>query len=398
MSAERIEVPIGRNGETKVFDSISELDTWVNQERAFWSWLEIQQPYSEPKQAAWQRYGTFFGNMQQHLQQAKGIQADNTQALQRCFENIKNAFITCYVNQMCFHAGTPLGKFLAQVRKEDGDGIAAGVLIYSMRGQFNAQNTEMFKGALIGFAFETGIRERKPNEFQALDEMRLEWEKKFQSFRDGLQTETDTHKRLNSEGQQLISKQDDAFKELLKKQNSTLSEMVVKYKTEWSELKKTYDDALALRSPVTYWTKKARSHLNLSWTYAVVAALAVGASLLVLIPEIQTMMKPPTGVQDLEKWHPEYWRMAVVIASALFCVWVVRILVRLLLSNIHLHTDARERVVMIQTYLALLRRGKLKDEEGMFILQALFRPTPTGIVKDDAVPLTIVEGITKLGR
>jgi hypothetical protein len=55
-------------------------------------------------------------------------------------------------------------------------------------------------------------------------------------------------------------------------------------------------------------------------------------------------------------------------------VWVVRILVRLLLSNIHLLTDARERVTMVQTYLALLRRGKIKDDERMFILQTLFRP------------------------
>jgi hypothetical protein len=55
---------------------------------------------------------------------------------------------------------------------------------------------------------------------------------------------------------------------------------------------------------------------------------------------------------------------------------IVRILVRLLLSNIHLLTDAGERVTMVQTYLALLKRGKLKDDERMFILQTLFRPTP----------------------
>ncbi len=96
-------------------------------------------------------------------------------------------------------------------------------------------------------------------------------------------------------------------------------------KTEWTELRKTYDDALVLRSPVTYWTKKAKSHLILSWVYAVVCAIAAGTSLYFLIPEVKGMMEPPKGIQDPEKWHPEYWRMAVLIASALFCVWVVRI-------------------------------------------------------------------------
>lgn len=136
----------------------------------------------------------------------------------------------------------------------------------------------------------------------------------------------------------------------------------------------------------------------MSSTNAAVSSVAVAVSLFVLIPEVKSLLQPPAGIAEPEKWHPEYWRLAVIIASALFCVWIIRIFVRLLLSNIHLQTDAKERVTMVQTYLALMRRGKLKDDERMFILQTLFRPTPTGIVKDDAVPLTVVEGITKLGR
>lgn len=41
-----------------------------------------------------------------------------------------------------------------------------------------------------------------------------------------------------------------------------------------------------------------------------------------------------------------------------------------------------------------MRRGKLKDNEQMLILQALFRPASVGIVKDDAVPLELVDGLT----
>jgi len=152
------------------------------------------------------------------------------------------------------------------------------------------------------------------------------------------------------------------------------------------------------RAAIQELQKPTKTHLCLSWAYAAVSIIAAVLSMCFLIPEVKSMMQPPQGFQNPETWHPEYWRIAVLIASALFCVWVVRILVRLLLSNIHLLTDARERVTMVQTYLALMRRGKLKDDERMFILQTLFRPTPTGIVKDDAVPLTIVEGITKLGR
>ena len=71
---------------------------------------------------------------------------------------------------------------------------------------------------------------------------------------------------------------------------------------------------------------------------------------------------------------------------------------RLFLSNVHLHTDAKERVTMVQTYLALLRRGKITKDDERLILQTLFRPTSTGIMKDDGVPLTALEAISKLNK
>ena len=295
-------------------------------------------------------------------------------------------------------SSTPEAKFISKVRKDDGEAIAAAALAYWMRLPINLNQYDNLKGAMSAFAFETGAKVRKEDETQALEELRVEWEKKFQSIRDTLVAETATHKKLNADGGQLISSQDSAYKELIAKQSNAVIAFLAKSQDQWSELRRIYDAELAVKSPINYWTRKAKTHFRLSWAYAVVAAGAAGLSLYFLIPEVKDMMQPPKGVTEPDKWHPEYWRFAVLIASAFFCVWVVRILVRLLLSNIHLLTDAKERVTMVQTYLALLRRGKFEKDERMFILQTLFRPTPTGIVKDDAVPLTVVEGITKLGH
>ena len=67
-------------------------------------------------------------------------------------------------------------------------------------------------------------------------------------------------------------------------------------------------------------------------------------------------------------------------------LWIARIVVRLFLSEIHLGMDARERVVMVDSYLALLNKdeGAIDNEHRTIILSALFRPTQDGIVKDDA--------------
>lgn len=96
-------------------------------------------------------------------------------------------------------------------------------------------------------------------------------------------------------------------------------------------------------------------------------------------------------------WHPEYWRVGVLIGAGLLGAWIVRIFVRLFLSHIHLLQDARERAIMVQTYLALLRKDAVTEKERELILAVLFRPAATGIVKDDAMPLTIAEAATRLG-
>ena len=50
---------------------------------------------------------------------------------------------------------------------------------------------------------------------------------------------------------------------------------------------------------------------------------------------------------------------------------------------------------MMQTYLALIKEGKLEDNHRNLILQALFRPASTGIVKDDAAPPFMTEWLKR---
>ena len=77
--------------------------------------------------------------------------------------------------------------------------------------------------------------------------------------------------------------------------------------------------------------------------------------------------------------------------------WFIRLLVRIFLSHIHLENDAAERVTMAKTYLALIRDGSFEGKDNIgTILAALFRPTGDGIVKDEGLPPTAMEWLTKL--
>jgi Family of unknown function (DUF6161) len=69
------------------------------------------------------------------------------------------------------------------------------------------------------------------------------------------------------------------------------------------------------------------------------------------------------------------------------------------LSHLHLSTDAAERVVMVKTYLSLLEGDHLSgDEDRQLILQALFRPASDGIVKDEGLPPSAFEFLTRQSK
>ena len=58
---------------------------------------------------------------------------------------------------------------------------------------------------------------------------------------------------------------------------------------------------------------------------------------------------------------------------------------KIALSNYHLTVDAKERIVMIRTYLALMQEGKgFEQDDRKVILDNIFRPTNHGIIKDEA--------------
>jgi Family of unknown function (DUF6161) len=75
-----------------------------------------------------------------------------------------------------------------------------------------------------------------------------------------------------------------------------------------------------------------------------------------------------------------YLIITLALGTLLTCLfWAARIFVRIYLSERTLITDSEERVVMIKTYLALIKEGgALNNEDRLVILNALFRSAGDG--------------------
>ena len=135
-------------------------------------------------------------------------------------------------------------------------------------------------------------------------------------------------------------------------------------------------------------------HVRMSWITGLMSFGGIASAAVLLGWLIRDLLRTTTM-----NTAPETWRVAVLFLIGVFAVWGVRLFVRMFLSHLHLSTDAAERVVMVRTYLSLLEGDRLTSKEDrQLILQALFRPASDGIVKDEGLPLSMAEFVTRQGK
>ena len=154
---------------------------------------------------------------------------------------------------------------------------------------------------------------------------------------------------------------------------------------ELTAFKANFASEIALADPVTYWRDLAQGYAKSAGTflkYAMGSAALGGAVLIGFM------------VQFFSK-DVNYAAIGGALVLSTLVIWLVRFCRKHNISKTHLATDAREREVMAQTYLALLKANALNEAERMYFYQSLFRPCTTGLVKEDG-PLTPMDALYAL--
>jgi nitrate reductase NapE component len=156
--------------------------------------------------------------------------------------------------------------------------------------------------------------------------------------------------------------------------------------------------------PADHWRDK-RDHHKKFFFISVAIFIAIGSlggfGIVALHHQLFT---PPTVTESTNAPIPEPSIAALLVQSlrtgfpVVVCVvgllWVLKILARILLSQLHLWADAQERCVMVQVYLAMLLGKGMPDGAQLavdrndltIILTQLFRHGSTGMYDDDAAP------------
>lgn len=368
-----LEVNLGDNGGQHMFSGIAEVEEWLAKEERFWSWLS-----NARANTAWVNLQNNFRTIRETVQSIQGSKKTPD------FSQIKHKLEAPYLSGQCLHSSTPRARFIEEIRNQN-QVVAGFALEHFLNVQFGSFPPDRLRGAFVADAFDRGLSaETSQANRQALEAL-------LGSAQAQVADQKAQLVQLQQQSDAWVANADD----VLKKQDAQFQDQLRQWQQDADKVRKAYDEFMALKAPVTYWNDKACKHWWGKLVYglfALVSGFLGGAAIFGIVWKLLPERLDPTDNPPLLR----FTGMVLVVFTAAF--WLTRVFVRMYLSHAHLEADANERATMAQTYLALIREGQADPEKDRgLVFPSLFRPTSTGIVRDDALPPTWADLVAKLG-
>lgn len=379
---------LGEKGGHLEFSDPNEVQKWFDEEQSKWHWMnqihEVSSAlssFSQLRQAAVQI-------LNQWMQQT------TPEAAQQYITALKNHFESAVPLQSLWLSSSPTGAFILRLKEERMPLVAAGAYLalggaYSPQSQ--PQHPLLLEGVIDGFLYKREIDWTATSHREALEKLKQQYSKNLSDQKRKYQEIEQANGALNTKFDELLEAKAKLLDEQYAKQNVEFSQLIATHEANLKSIENAYDQKLALWKPVEYWEARGRSHGMKSTKFAI-ASVVTGVFILGLLGWLA--YKIFLNVPPTEK--PQVWQVGVFSVAAFFSIWLERILVRLFVSNMHLSTDAEERVTMLQTYLSIIREGsEFAPEDKKLILERLFHPATDGLVKDDGAPPSPIEMLSR---
>lgn len=287
---------------------------------------------------------------------------------------------------------TPAAQFVIQLIKDQPMvGFYALNQILSSRYKNSGGPTTEFTGRMLGTLYAQNLNRKIRYDKGAFQEAIKTWTKELKDYHadyDRLITDFTTQKAE-------LEKEKSNWNNQTEEMREQFSQQLEEGKTNLKELEQTYRVHMTLAAPTQYWSDKKKEHEKeknkyegrILWT-AIAGFFAMGVAAITLLPDFHPANEIP-------------WRnIGLFMLLSTFLLWFIRMLIKLYLSHTHLYADASERVVMIQTFMALLgteeSREKLNETNIALVLAPLFKPSTTGVIKDDGGPITLSDFIGRI--
>lgn len=153
-------------------------------------------------------------------------------------------------------------------------------------------------------------------------------------------------------------------------------------KARLNNLEETYKNKLSLEAPEILWYNRSKEYRRFAkcWTgVLIVAAIALAKFLTDLVMVIHEYSLD--AVQEI----PFVSKSFILVSIISFFVYIIRVLIKIVMSNHHLATEYEQKAALTRFYQALTYAGTdIAQEERIIIIHSLFSRTETGLVKTDS--------------
>lgn len=378
-------------GKTLDFKTFEELSRWISEERSSFNWLSnIGKNLSTHLHRHIDRYFHEAITITNKHPSFREDDSSRKALTSQLIEWFKSAYAT---RNLILSSSSEI-KFVNSLRGQSPEAAAhalAHILNYSNAVNWGFESPAGFFGAASAFQFKNGLSKHALNaEIASLNDLKNDWDKILEECKGEFREINEAHSNAQNSFIEFIRAASESFAKFEIDSKETISSIVSQSHTDLGKIKNTYDQYMALSAPVSYWTSKKTFHSKKipyfrNWTILIGvlggSALIAGSIALLL--------------NDIDK--VPYWKLTILLLSGTLLFWLLRVMTKLLLSHIHLESDAHEREVMAQTYLALLKeKSGLKEDDKKLILTTLFRPTSSGIINDDGAPPGVYDALTRI--
>ena len=179
-----------------------------------------------------------------------------------------------------------------------------------------------------------------------------------------------------------IQKQFDEQSKGLKEFRSLINVWQEEKEARLNDLEETYKNKLSLALPELLWNNRSEEYRRLAkcWTGVLVVfvvALVVSLRELVIVIHEYSL----DTVQEI----PFVSKSFILVSIISFFVYIIRVLIKIVMSNHHLATEYEQKAALTRFYQALTYAGTdISQEERIIIIHSLFSKTETGLVKTDS--------------
>ena len=192
----------------------------------------------------------------------------------------------------------------------------------------------------------------------------------------------------------------DDFKENINDWRDEIDEWKEKMEKKLTILENTYKEKLKFEAPEDLWNEKAENYgcaYKLWGFFVILLSTAIVYFVNKIITEFYFNSKINSiSDNDILNYFPKTFLFVGILSLALY---VLRVFVKITLSNKHLQLECEQKAALTRFYQALVHDGKnINENERLIIFNALFSKTESGLIKLSDTPNEIENIISLLSK